>query len=108
MASHNQNCGKPRSTIGPAVVDPTSAKPSTLSKACINRLYKVVGYGENQELALRLSEMGICRGATIEVVQKVAGGMKILLNGSEIALGESVLSHIMVIEDDTSNEKVEP
>jgi len=79
---------------------PCLATPNviTLSLGKPGNSYKVISLDGNANIATRLAELGFTRGSVVYILQKVYGGLKVKVNGSEYALGNSVLNHIYVVK----------
>ena len=74
--------------------------PPTLARASIGATVQVLGVrGAPGPLRGRLAELGLREGASIQVVQRTAGGGRIVgIAGTRLALGAEVLDFLAVSE----------
>lgn len=50
----------------------------------------------DEELRRRLAELGFVRGVRVCIVQRVAGGAKVRLNGFNLAMSDNLLRQVLV------------
>lgn len=50
----------------------------------------------DEDLRRRLAELGFVRGARVRIVQRVAGGAKVRLNGFNLAMSNTLLRQVLV------------
>ena len=70
--------------------------PVALNKAKPRLAYLVVGLSGDGEAQQRLAALGFVRGAEVTVLQYVAGGAKVRVNGFNLAMDCNALSQVLV------------
>lgn len=71
--------------------------PTTLDRAPLGATLLLTATHHDANVARRLASLGLRRGVRVSLVQKLAGGGRILsVNGGRIAVDAGVLAHLMV------------
>ncbi|WP_206662222.1 FeoA family protein [Propioniciclava sinopodophylli] len=71
--------------------------PTTLDRAPLGAPLLLTATHPDANVARRLASLGLRRGVRVSLVQKLAGGGRILsVNGGRIAVDAGVLAHLMV------------
>lgn len=71
--------------------------PTTLDRAPLGAPLLLTATHHDASVARRLASLGLRRGVRVSLVQKLAGGGRILsVNGGRIAVDARVLAHLMV------------
>lgn len=73
----------------------------SLADAPQRRPLVIVETSAARHVARRLASLGLRRGAQIEIVQRTAGGGRLVaVSGARVALGEDLLDDFRVTSDD--------
>jgi ferrous iron transport protein A len=69
---------------------------SSLSHAPTGEWRIVAALCGHEGVRQRLAELGFVRGARVRIVQRVAGGAKVRLNGFNLAMSNTLLRQVLV------------
>ncbi len=82
-----------------AVSTPGFPDSQPLSAAAVGPLLRIVGVDGGQRLERRLHELGLPRGTTLRIVQRLGrnGATVVLAHGARLAVGADVARRIEVV-----------
>ncbi len=74
----------------------TDIKRIALSSAPVGEWRVIAALEGDEEVRRRLADLGFVRGAKVRIVQRVAGGAKVRLNGFSLAMSNALQRQVLV------------